>query len=88
MGPFGREMGIYFDNTTDKEDANYIIQGIKDKEITEDFYWSEDLVWVADPDHGVVIINGVKGNLTSRGVAYIMQCLFKEGRISTSLEWF
>lgn len=53
-------MGIYIDNTTPKEDADIILDGIKDNKITEDFYIvynctssklrDEDLVWISKKD--------------------------------------
>jgi hypothetical protein len=85
-------MGIYFDSTTDEEDAEIIIRGIKKGLITSDFYLvelgitpsDEDIVWIPKED-GKVIINGVHGELTSIGNNFILSQLMKAGRYSTTL---
>ena len=53
-------MGIYFDSTTNEEDANFILNGIYKGEITNDFYClkykdddpynEENLVWISNED--------------------------------------
>lgn len=90
-------MGIYFENTNDEEDAAFILQGVKDKQITTDYLWArneerltnKDAVWTPDPEGGVLLpINNINvpGKLTQYGVTYIMTCLHKCGRTSSTLE--
>lgn len=53
-------MGIYFDNTTGKEDTQFILKGIEEGIITKDFYWTcfedsdpcneKNLVWISLDD--------------------------------------
>lgn len=100
-------MGIYYQSTTDEEDARYIIEGIKKETIykDEDCYKlmvfecyeengftlceeganSRQILWRQDED-GKVVIDGVKGRLTDDGCRYIMNCLFQEGKFSTTYE--
>ena len=86
-------MGFYYDDTTDIEDANYIIDGMENGEIDENFYWLTDneeelldqyIVWKPDLS-GNVIINGAIGKLTSMGVNYIMYRLRIDGRLPALL---
>jgi len=101
-------MGIYFDKTTGSEDAQIILQGIKDGCITKDLhcplYEDEDpynekrLVWISlddprqylirsdyDLSAEIVIINGIPGKLTQRGIDYIHNYLMKNGRFFSTL---
>lgn len=53
-------MGVYYDNSTGEDDAQFILQGIEQCEITKDFYWSclddddpkneKNLVWISLSD--------------------------------------
>jgi hypothetical protein len=59
-------MGIYFDDTSGEEDTQFILEGIKKGDITEDFYWPEfedldpkndkNLVWISldDPRQNLI----------------------------------
>lgn len=52
-----KNMGIYFENTTEAEDAQYILKGIAKGEITSDFYLvqtddlaDDNLLWISNDD--------------------------------------
>jgi hypothetical protein len=85
-------MGIYFEETTDDEDAKFIKNGISNGDITKDFKWpsydeepaEKDIVWKPSQD-GDVVINGIPGVLTDKGINYIMRCLMKEKRCTCTL---
>lgn len=85
-------MGIYFDETTDEEDSEFITNAIKEGEITKDFMWpcygekptKKDIVW--EPTiGGKVVIDGTPGTLTDKGVSFIMICLMQQKRFISTL---
>lgn len=97
-------MGIYFESTTDEQDAEYIKQGINlglivkkedgsyekidtvvnyDKGDNGTFTTTEHTIWIPNKE-GKVNINGINGILTERGIMYIMYCLSREGKVSTT----
>lgn len=85
-------MGIYFDETSNEEDAEFIKNGIQCGEITKDFKWpnydeeptEDDIVWKPS-ENGKVVINDIPGILTDKGINYIMVCLMKQNRSTSTL---
>lgn len=85
-------MGIYFESTTNEEDAEFIMNGIKNGNITTSYMWPDydeeptenDIVWKPTKD-GNVVIHEIPGKLTKKGERYIMMCLMRQGRSSSTL---
>jgi len=85
-------MGVYFEETTDKEDAEFIKNGVKIGDITKDLMWpsydetpsEKDIVWNPSVG-GKVAIDGITGELTEKGIKYIICCLMRQNRFTSTL---
>ena len=77
-------MGVYFGSTSEIEDAEIILNGIKDGQISKDFIFNEKKVWIPNVN-GKVVLNNVPGILTERGRSFIMIFLQNNGKISSTL---
>jgi hypothetical protein len=80
------KMGMYFENTTDEEDIQYIQQLLDNHEAqihNGKIYQNENVLWEVC-DQGKLTPWGI-GVFTQHGVAYICGQLITEGRYSSSL---